>query len=366
MEISQRDRLSFCRTRKAYEMIVNDQKIHANNYLFLILFFFLCTACNFRTEDVSDKSTLDLQFAKNKMTEGGKLFNANCAKCHFICQQGIGPALAGVTKRRDRQWLVSFIKNSQKVIGSGDEYAQHLFHNFNNAVMPDFDNLSDEDISKILTFIDQQTIDSYEEPDVNKNYSTQNIEINTSEKDKVNYYQQTTDLKFTGEMTHVLKGKQLFNNNCRECHEICAEKIGPPLASVTYRRPLPWLIDFIKDPKNVLETGDNYALYISAQYHEVMTANYLDDDEIMNILSYIRHESGSPGHIAGVNSPESLSDPKEIFEPTDKVETDIDPIKYDPPEEPSMVAHVALIVVVVATVGIFLFFLIRISRKLET
>jgi len=241
------------------------------------------------------------------LKSGEKLFLANCSNCHFICKQSIGPALAGINKRRDRDWLINFIRNSQEVIGSGDAYAQHLFHNFNSAVMPNFENLSNEEIVSILKFIDKETLDGFDAPDTVKTHADQNIQIKNPGKKK-DYYGISTDLRYPESLVNVVKGKQLFFDHCATCHDICEEKIGPPLANITFRRPLPWLIDFIRDPVDVLETGDNYALFISTQYKEVMVPTYLNDSQILDILSYIRHESGAPVHVSGVNSPETYSD----------------------------------------------------------
>ena len=51
---------------------------------------------------------------------GKKLFNANCAACHKLNKKAVGPALKGVSAKYDREWLYSWIKNSAKMIKSGD------------------------------------------------------------------------------------------------------------------------------------------------------------------------------------------------------------------------------------------------------
>jgi cytochrome c2 len=273
------------------------------NYLLILILFISCEFTSNRNS--SQSSEPETLVKEDTLKSGEKLFLANCSSCHFICKQSIGPALAGINKRRDRDWLLKFIRNSQQVIGSGDAYAQHLFDNFNSAVMPNFENLSDEEIIRILKFIDIETIEKLDAPDTAKPPpADQNIRIENP-REKKNYYEISTALRYPESSANVVKGKQLFLNHCETCHEICSEKIGPPLANVTFRRPLPWLIDFIRDPKEVLETGDNYALYLTTQYNEVMVPTYLKDSQILDILSYIRHESGSPIHVSGVNSPET-------------------------------------------------------------
>lgn len=88
--------------------------------------------------------------------KGHTLFRNNCSICHAINEQVVGPALKGVYNARPIPWILSFVKNSQKVIQGGDEFASQLYQQFNNTVMPSFD-FSDDEILSILAYIKQQT-----------------------------------------------------------------------------------------------------------------------------------------------------------------------------------------------------------------
>src|SRR5690606_22581532 len=85
---------------------------------------------------------------------GKSLFNANCSACHKLDQKLIGPALRGVTDRREVQWAKDFIHNSQKVIASGDPEAVALFAEFNNVIMPAMPFLSEDDLNNLLAYIE--------------------------------------------------------------------------------------------------------------------------------------------------------------------------------------------------------------------
>ncbi len=88
------------------------------------------------------------------ITEGQTLFSQHCNVCHGVGQQIIGPALASVHNRRPIDWLVRFIQNSQHVIiDEEDEYAQHLYNQYNQQVMPNFEFLSRGEILNILAYI---------------------------------------------------------------------------------------------------------------------------------------------------------------------------------------------------------------------
>ena len=57
---------------------------------------------------------------------GKKLFEQSCAYCHSAdYDEKFGPGLAGITERRDLEWLDRFIKNPAEMIKT-DEYAQTL------------------------------------------------------------------------------------------------------------------------------------------------------------------------------------------------------------------------------------------------
>ena len=88
---------------------------------------------------------------------GKATFTQRCAACHAIGKQVVGPDLAGVDKLRSEAWIINFVHSSQKVIQSGDTAATALFAEFNNTVMPDHPDLSDEDIKNIIAFIGEET-----------------------------------------------------------------------------------------------------------------------------------------------------------------------------------------------------------------
>jgi mono/diheme cytochrome c family protein len=87
---------------------------------------------------------------------GDALFKANCTQCHAVNEKIVGPALAGITKRRTASWIVSWVHNPAKVIASGDEYAVKLFDDYGKQQMPSFSQLSEKDIKGISAWIESQ------------------------------------------------------------------------------------------------------------------------------------------------------------------------------------------------------------------
>ncbi|MBD2714811.1 c-type cytochrome [Microvirga sp. STR05] len=83
---------------------------------------------------------------------GDALFKGNCAQCHAINDVVVGPALKGITKRRPVSWLIPWIKNSSKMVASGDEYAVKIYNQYQKQQMPSFQ-LSDTEITSILAYV---------------------------------------------------------------------------------------------------------------------------------------------------------------------------------------------------------------------
>jgi len=85
--------------------------------------------------------------------DGAALFKP-CSACHQIGKgRLVGPDLYQVTQRHDREWLIRFIRNSQEVVQSGDEYAVKLFEEYNKIPMPPA-GITDEEIIAVLEYIE--------------------------------------------------------------------------------------------------------------------------------------------------------------------------------------------------------------------
>lgn len=121
---------------------------------------------------------------------GKKLFQNHCRSCHSLNKEGYGPALASVTKRHPRPWLVSFIRNSTQMIQQGDPYAKYIYENFENKKMTSFSFLDEKSIHHILDYIEISSASPHHIGGVNgrdlnpKNQLGEDLYLNVLSKEK--------------------------------------------------------------------------------------------------------------------------------------------------------------------------------------
>lgn len=115
----------------------------------LFLVFTMVNTGNFiQAQDAAEAETVELNVAA-----GEQLFKGNCASCHKVHSKLIGPALAGVTDKYEKEWLYKWIKNSQALIKTGDERAVNIYNEYKQSVMTAFPSLSNQDMDNILGYI---------------------------------------------------------------------------------------------------------------------------------------------------------------------------------------------------------------------
>lgn len=120
---------------------------------------------------------ISLDITAQSIENGEVLFNTNCKACHTVGDgKRVGPDLANVTDRRDKEWVFKFIKNSSELIQSGDEEAVAIFEENNKLPMPPHP-FSDEQLEDLVAYMD-----SYEAPVVAEvtEKAPANIEENVS------------------------------------------------------------------------------------------------------------------------------------------------------------------------------------------
>lgn len=96
---------------------------------------------------------MNIAIAAPPVEEGRLIFSSRCASCHNVNKTIVGPALAGVTDRRDHDWIIKFVQSPLAMIQSGNKDAVAVYEKFNKIPMPDHKDLSAAQIESVLEFI---------------------------------------------------------------------------------------------------------------------------------------------------------------------------------------------------------------------
>jgi len=88
---------------------------------------------------------------------GAYVFQSRCSACHTLGKgDTVGPDLAGVTARRERAWLVRYLRHPDQVQAERDPIAVDLAARYNNVPMPNL-RLSEGEIAAVLAFLGQES-----------------------------------------------------------------------------------------------------------------------------------------------------------------------------------------------------------------
>lgn len=92
---------------------------------------------------------------KELAEKGEKLFEEKCTACHKVGERYVGPAIAGVTKRRTPEWIMNMMLNPDGMVKE-DPIAKELLAQHNVAMT--FQNITQDDSRAILEYF--RTIDA--------------------------------------------------------------------------------------------------------------------------------------------------------------------------------------------------------------
>lgn len=86
---------------------------------------------------------------------GKQLFDGNCVQCHGIDKVSTGPALAGITERRSREWLYA-VTHNPAAIASVDPYLRCEICKY-KVVMQAFPALSNQALDFLYDYVEDET-----------------------------------------------------------------------------------------------------------------------------------------------------------------------------------------------------------------
>lgn len=107
----------------------------------------------------------------------------------------------------------------------------------------------------------------------------------------------------------IAQGRVLFNRDCSSCHNFRQDGIGPHLAGVTEEVSADWLRSFIRNPDQVIHSGDERAQVLFASYKTIMPAfaQYTDED-LDDIIAFLNTRKEPVTRRRSMH-PDALTDP---------------------------------------------------------
>lgn len=91
---------------------------------------------------------------------GEQIYRTRCLTCHSLTgneQAGaLGPDLLGVTRKREAQWLLDWLKAPDQMLKKNDPIAMALYKQYNNLAMPNL-RLNREEAIDLLDYIGNET-----------------------------------------------------------------------------------------------------------------------------------------------------------------------------------------------------------------
>ncbi len=123
---------------------------------FMFVFFLSATGQDTAEETSSESGSGQEEVIPGAdLAKGEELFKSICASCHKRYEKAIGPALHGLTERREMEWIYKWIKNNKKLRESGDQQAIAIYEEYNKTAMPAYPQLSNQDIDNIVAYAEQ-------------------------------------------------------------------------------------------------------------------------------------------------------------------------------------------------------------------
>lgn len=116
------------------------------------------------------------------------------------------------------------------------------------------------------------------------------------------------------------EGKNIFTTRCAGCHSINKNLTGPALARIDERRSIEWIINFVHSSQTLIKGGDKEAIALFEKFNKIPMPDHSDltDDNIKNIVAYIKTETKAEASTAPFKKPEKLRPaytPETIYTP---------------------------------------------------
>lgn len=89
----------------------------------------------------------------------------------------------------------------------------------------------------------------------------------------------------------LIKGEEIFDNQCAACHRMDRKLVGPSLENSTKQYDKKWLLAFIIDNQKLIQEKDSQALKIWLEYNKSPMPNFkhLTEQELEDLYYYLEN-----------------------------------------------------------------------------
>lgn len=128
----------------------------------------------------------------------------------------------------------------------------------------------------------------------------------------------------------IKSGQKIFTENCSACHNFKEDGIGPQLGGLTLIMPVEWIKKFIKDPKTILESGDERASHLHEQFKTIMPSfPHYSEEELDDLVAFLSTQK-TPVR-KSIFDPNALKDPIPDIIPLSDLVVEMEEVTQIPP-----------------------------------
>ncbi|WOK07153.1 PQQ-dependent sugar dehydrogenase [Imperialibacter roseus] len=107
----------------------------------------------------------------------------------------------------------------------------------------------------------------------------------------------------------IAAGQATFDMTCGACHNFMQAGIGPQLGGLTKEVSADWIKNFVKNPQQMIDSGDERAVMLFKKFNSYMPSfSYLSDEQIDQVIAYINTKE-APVFGGGTDKGEALKNP---------------------------------------------------------